>query len=402
MLRNPRFLLLALSTAFVGATVGVERSVLALLGEQKFHLASQTAIASFLLGFGASKALANLFTGPLMSRFGAGRVLVAGWGIGLFVPMIIIAAPTWSWVVGANLLLGISQGLCWSVALVQMVEIAGDRRRGTGAGLNEFAGYLAAAAGAVLATRFVGGTSIGKAPFLLMQALAFAGLLTSLAVARSSRRRAMPSRPDTAAPGFGRLFRRLSFTDRATASLSAAGLVTNLSDALAWALLPVFFARQGLSLSRIGVLAAVYPAVWAVAQLGTGWGSDHLGRPKVIVAGLTLQAASVAALTLADSFGGWLACMVGLGLGTAAVYPTAVAAVADLVPSSERPASIGIYRLWRDLGYVVGALIAGAVADLAGFEAAIAAVASVTAAVAFLNRISLSCEMQRSSAMVRL
>jgi MFS family permease len=401
--RNRVFLLLAVSTAFVGATVGVERSVLALLGEEKFQLSSQSAIASFLLGFGLAKALANLASGPLSARLGPGRLLVAGWAIGAAVPGLILVAPSWFWIVAANVLLGVSQGICWSVALVGMVNLAGPRRRGIAAGLNELAGYGAAALAAASAAALAAARGLEVAPFALMQALALGGLGTALAVARAPAASGMqardrpavsgtgaPDRPAAGAAdgggpaGFPARFRRLSFTDRRSAALNASGLATNLSDALAWAVLPVFFVRRGLPVLRIGLLSALYPAVWAAAQPLAGWASDRLGRRPMIVAGLGLQAVSVSALAGVESFGAWMACMVGLGLGTAAVYPTLVAAVTDLAPPGERAVAIGVYRLWRDLGYVAGALVAGVVADLAGYGTAIQMVAVLTAGAAFL------------------
>lgn len=377
-----RFIVLTLSTAFVGATIGVERSVLPLLGSERFGIASRTAIVSFLIAFGLAKAAANLASGPLSGRVGATRLLVAGWLIGAAVPPLILAAPTWGWVIAANALLGISQGFCWSVALVGQVEIAGERRRGAAAGINEFAGYGGAALAAYGAAALAAVSGLRTAPFLLMQGLALGGLATSLFAFGGERR---------APPGlrFDSVFRRMSGADLRLSLLSASGLVTNLSDGLAWGLLPLVFAHQGRSLVEIGALAAVYPATWATMQLAAGWASDRLGRRRLIVWGLTVQAGSVGLLASAGTFLQSMACMLGLGLGTALVYPTLIAAVADLVSPAERPSAIGTYRLWRDLGYVAGALVSGALADFVGFAASIWTVAAVTGVMALLTRVFL-------------
>lgn len=363
--------------------------MLSLLGEEKFGLSSRTALLSFLVTFGLTKALSNLASGPLSSRLGWARLLRIGWAAGLAVPGLLAFAPSWTVIIGANALLGVNQGLCWSVTVVGMMQAAGPGRRGAAAGTNEFAGYMGVALAAAAAGWLAEEAGIGLAPFVLMQCLALAGFCASLFPGSLAEIGASGNVPDSRGslppPGeqekerFAGVFRKVSWGDRRQASSCLAGLVTNLTDAMAWALLPLFFHERGMPLTRIAVLTGAYPAVWAVAQLVTGRVSDRVGRGPVIAAGLLVQAGGVAALLPARSFGGSLAAMAALGGGTALSYPTLLAAVADGSPERERPAAVGIYRLWRDMGYVFGALLAGGIADAAGAPAAIWTVAVLTA-----------------------
>lgn len=366
------YLIFALSTAFVGATVGVERSTLSLLGEDKFGLSSRTALLSFLVAFGLAKAAANLASGPLAGALGPVRLLRIGWVAALGVPPLLIFSPSWGWVIAANGLLGVNQGLCWSVGVVGMMKAAGSHRRGTAAGFNEFSGYMGAALAAGAAGYLASKAGIRTAPFLLMQGLAVAGLVVSL-IQRESGEPSPVHRQDLRAQ-----IKRVSWSDKKLSSLCLAGLVTNLTDAVAWALFPLLFKQRGLALSEIGLLTALYPAVWATAQGITGRLSDRIGRKPLIVSGLAMQAAGVASLLPLRSFAGSITAMTLLGMGTALCYPTLLASVGDLSSDVERPAVVGIYRLWRDLGYVAGALVAGVVADLAGAPIAIATVAGIT------------------------
>lgn len=375
MLRNPRFILFAISTAFVGGTVGVERSVLAVFGQDRFGIASKAIISSFLIAFGTAKALANLGSGPLADRVGRVNLLRLGWLICLPVPGLIWMADAWWVVIAANVLLGVSQGICWSIGLVGMISVASDSKRGAAAGINEFSGYAAAAAAAMAAGLFTDaalGPSVDGSAFLIMQALVFGGLITSLLTKRKTTH--VKREPQPLA-----MLMRSAFNDGQMRSACFGGMATNMTDALAWALLPVIALSRGVSLAKVGLLAASYPAVWAVAQLVTGTASDRFGRRNLIVGGLMLQAIACAALAPMKTFGGMLASMVVLGVGTAMAYPTLVAAVADRFGTSHRPTAIGVYRLFRDAGYVTGALIAGAMADAFGTSAAVLAVAGLSA-----------------------
>jgi MFS family permease len=381
-----QFSLLVLINAFVGGMVGLERAVVPLLARHDFGIASSTAVLSFVLTFGLVKALANLFAGALSDRIGRKRVLVAGWLIGIPAPLLVIAAPSWAWVVAANILLGINQGLCWSTTVIMKIDLVGPRRRGLAMGINEAAGYGAVSLAALAAGYLASAYALRPQPFYLGIAFAVVGLLLSVFAVRETAghatHEAQVHHGETAAtvrPTFRRLFMLVSWRDRNLFAVSQAGMANNLNDGMAWGLLPLFFAAGGLSVVRVGELAALYPGVWAVAQLGTGALSDRVGRKWLIVIGMWLQAAAIAGLLLTQGFGGWAGMMVALGVGTALVYPTLLAAVGDAASPSWRASAVGIYRLWRDGGYVVGAILAGVTADLFGFSGAIIAVAAVTA-----------------------
>jgi MFS family permease len=389
-----QFAVLVLVNAFVGAMVGLERSVLPLLGEREFGLASKSAALSFVATFGVVKALTNLLAGHLSDRYGRKHVLVAGWLFALPVPFLVIWAPTWGWIVFANVLLGINQGLAWSTAVVMKIDLVGARQRGLATGFNEFAGYLAVAltalATGVIASRF----GLRPEPFYLGIAFAAIGLALSVLLVRDTTGHARAEARTHGRSGTGAtagagapvssptvrdLLARGTWRDPALASASQAGMVNNLNDGLAWGLFPLFFAAAGLSLQEIGMLAFVYPATWGVVQLGTGALSDRWGRKWLIAAGMLLQAAALAAIVVWQGFAPWVAAGVALGIGTAMVYPTLLAAVGDVAHPTWRGTAVGVYRLWRDLGYAVGALLAGLLADLFGMGTAIGAVAAVTA-----------------------
>ncbi|MER3439261.1 MAG: MFS transporter [Chloroflexota bacterium] len=364
--------------------VGLERAVVPLLAEEEFGRTSRTVALSFIVSFGIIKALANLFAGRFSDSIGRKRVLVAGWLFGLPVPFLVIWAPTWEWVVFANVLLGINQGLCWSTTVIMKIDLVGPGRRGLAMGLNEAAGYGAVSA-AALASGYLAATySLRPAPFLLGIGFALAGLVLSLVFVRDSHghvRREAALVDATAAPvpaaTFNAVFRTTTWGDRALFAISQAGLVNNLNDGLAWGLLPLF-AASGASLAEIGWLAAIYPGVWGISQLGTGPLSDRVGRKPLIVLGMWVQALGIIVILLGDRFWPWVAGAVLLGLGTAFVYPTLLAAIGDVAHPIWRASAVGVYRLWRDGGYAVGALVAGILADLLGIRWAIGVVAGLT------------------------
>jgi MFS family permease len=395
-----QFTLLIIVNAFVGGMVGLERSIVPLLGHQVFGLASTTAVLSFIVSFGVVKALANLFAGRLSDRIGRKGVLVVGWLFGLPVPLLIIFAPSWSWVVFANVLLGINQGLCWSTTVIMKIDLVGPARRGLAMGLNEAAGYGAVSLAAI-ATGYLAATyALRPQPFLLGIGFALAGLLLSLFFVRESHEHARheaallahPSRQTTdsappvvdattdrlEAPSFKDIFLLTSWKNRTLFGVSQAGLVNNLNDGLAWGVFPLFFAAGGLSIAQIGLLAGIYPGVWGATQLLTGALSDRIGRKGMIVGGMLLQGVAIGLLPLLHGFEWWALTMVLLGLGTALVYPTLLAAVADVAHPNWRASAVGVYRLWRDSGYAIGALLAGVLADLFGVSWAIGVIAGVT------------------------
>jgi MFS family permease len=382
-----QFALLVGVNGLVGAMVGQERSILPLLAEREFGLTSTSAALTFLVAFGLAKAFANLAAGALADRYGRKPVLVAGWIVALPVPLLIIAAPDWSWVVVANVLLGISQGLTWSTTVIMKVDLVGPSRRGLALGLNEAAGYVAVAAAALATGLIAEEAGLRPAPFFLGLAVAGLGLGVSGLFVRETRGHValesaatdVESGGASARPGWRAIVRRTSVGDRRLFAASQAGLVNNLNDGMAWGLLPLFFASRGLPVVQIAVLAATYPAVWGVLQIGTGAWSDRVGRRPLIVMGMLMQAAAIGVIASGNGFVTWLVAAAALGVGTALVYPTLIAVVADVAAPSWRASAIGVYRLWRDLGFAVGAIVSGLVADAAGMPAAIWLVAVLTA-----------------------
>ena len=378
-----QFILLVAVNALVGGMVGQERAVLPLLAREVFGIPGAGAILTYLVAFGVTKALANLAAGALADRFGRKPVLVAGWVIGLPVPLLIIAAPSWAWIVVVNVLLGLNQGLAWSTTVIMKIDLVGPARRGLAMGLNEAAGYGAVAVTALATGLIADQAGLRPGPFLLGLAYAGLGLAASGLLVHETSLHAATEQADrpTGAPGsWPRVFLWTSVLDPSLSAASQAGLVNNLNDGLAWGLLPLYFAAAGLSVAEIGVLAAVYPAVWAVAQIATGAWSDRIGRKRLIVAGMLTQAAALAWIAVGGSFGAWLGAGALLGLGTALVYPTLLAAVADVAEPAWRASALGVYRLWRDLGFAVGAILVGLLADIGSMTVAILAVAALTGA----------------------
>ena len=377
-----QFSLLVLVNAFVGGMVGIERSILPALAEQEFGLAQRTAILSFIAVFGITKASANYFAGRLGDRWGRKPILVVGWLLAAPVPFLLMWAPTWGWVIVANVFLGVSQGLTWSTAVIMKIDLAGPRSRGLAMGLNEFAGYFAVAVAAwatgYIAARF----DLRPQPFYLGVVFVICGLLLSILSVRESHghaaHEATTSQQGSETLSHGEIFRRTTFTDRNLSSATQAGLVNNLNDGLAWGLFPLIFAEAGLGLEKIGVLAGLYPAVWGVTQLVTGALSDRIGRKWLIAAGMWIQASAIAIIATLWTYAAFALGAVLLGLGTAMVYPTLLASIGDIAHPSWRASAVGVYRLWRDFGYALGALIAGAVADLFGLSAAALVVAALT------------------------
>ena len=378
-----QFALLVVINGFVGAMVGLERSIVPLIATTDFGLASKSMALSFLISFGITKALANLLAGRLSDRLGRKPILVTGWLFGLPVPLLIIAAPTWNWVVFANILLGINQGLCWSTTVIMKIDMVGPRRRGLAMGLNESAGYLAVSLAALLAGYLAATYNLRPAPFYPGVAFALLGLLGSVFLVKDTHAHArhevrLVKQATPRALPFAEVFRLASWKDSSLFSLSQAGMVNNLNDSMVWGLVPIILSEAGLSLKQIGTIAAVYPGVWGIGQLATGALSDHWGRKWMIVAGMWIQAAALALFVLGRAFWPWMAGAVLLGVGTALVYPTLLAAVSDVAHPEWRATAVGVYRLWRDGGYAIGAVLSGGLADLYGNAAATWGVAALT------------------------
>jgi MFS family permease len=378
----PQFALLLATNAFVGGMVGLERTVVPLLGANVFRIASTTIIVSFIVTFGVVKALSNLVSGHLADAYGRKHMLVLGWLVGLPVPFMLAWGPSWGWVVAANALLGINQGFAWSMTVIMKVDLVGPKSRGLAVGLNEFAGYLSVGVTAFLTGYIAEHYGLRPAPFYLGIAFAALGLGFSALLVRDTGRHVglEISRHAEAAEAvsFGQIFRRASFGDRNLFAASQAGLVNNLNDGMSWGIFPLFFAGFGLGIERIGILKAIYPAVWGVCQTVTGPLSDRWGRKGLIVAGMWVQAGGLLLTSVMHRFGWWFLASVLLGLGTAMVYPTLIASVSDASHPSWRARSLSVYRFWRDLGYAVGALSAGIMTDLFGAASAIAVISALT------------------------
>jgi MFS family permease len=383
----PQFTLLVAVNALVGAMVGQERTVVPLLAERVFALGAFTASLTFIVVFGFAKALTNLAAGSLSDRYGRKPVLVAGWLIGLPVPLLLIWAPSWWWVIAANVFLGVNQGLTWSTTIVMKIDLVGPARRGLAMGFNEAAGYLALAAMGWATGALAAAYGLRPAPFLLGAAVAALGLGLSAAFVRDThdhaRHEAADHTPLTGGHHDGlsgrQIFTLTSFREKALSAASQAGLVNNLNDGLAWGLYPVLFATSGLGLARTGILIAIYPGVWSLGQLATGALSDRWGRKHLITAGMLTQAAGIALVAAGHTFAVWALAAVVSGAGTAMVYPTLLAVIGDVAHPAWRARAVGVYRLWRDSGYAIGALIAGITADLLGLRAAVWVVAAITA-----------------------
>jgi MFS family permease len=380
----PQFVLLVGVNALVGGLVGQERTVLPLLAEREFALPGYTAMLTFIAAFGLTKAVVNYFAGTLADRFGRKPVLLAGWLFGIPVPLMLIFAPTWGWVVAANVLLGINQGLAWSVTVIMKIDLVGPRRRGTAMGFNEAAGYGAVALAAWGTGWIAEAAGLRPAPFFL--GLAFAGLGLGLSllfvretaghVAHEVANHEHKSEHDLSA---AQVFALATWRNRSLSAASQAGLVNNLNEGMAWGLFPVFFAAGGLDIATVGALVAIAPAVWGIGQLLTGALSDRVGRKWLIAGGQITEAAGLLVIAVGDTFGVWAIGSALFGAGTAMAYPTLIAAVGDVAHPNWRGSAVGVYRLWRDMGFAIGAILAGVLADIYSLTVAIVVVAAITA-----------------------
>src|SRR5579863_3044425 len=377
-----QFSLLILVNAVVGGMVGLERTVVPLIGADEFRIASTTLVTSFIVSFGVVKAFTNLASGHFADIHGRKRLLVLGWLIGLPAPFMIGWGPSWGWIVAANVLLGVNQGLAWSMTVIMKVDLVGPKSRGLAVGLNEFAGYLTVGVTAFLTGYLASRYGLRPVPIYLGVGYAIIGALLSITLVRDTREHvrleaAAASKPSTAM-SFREIFALTSFGDRNLFAASQAGLVNNLNDGMSWGIFPLFFVSFGLGIERIGILKAIYPATWAILQVATGPLSDRWGRKGLVVAGMWVQSAGLLLTAITRQFEWWLAGSLLLGIGTAMVYPSLIAAVSDASHPTWRARSLSVYRFWRDLGYAIGALSAGIIADIFGMAWAIGAIAALT------------------------
>ena len=373
-----QFTLLVIVNAFVGGMVGIERTVLPMLAELEFGIASHAAALSFIMAFGVSKAIANYATGRLAARFGRKALLIVGWSLALPVPFMLIYANDWSWIVASNILLGIHQGFAWSSTVVMKMDLVGEKDRGLAMGLNEFAGYIAVGLMAFLTGYLAAHYGPRPVPFQVGIAIAVTGLLLTLLWVKDTAHHVAAEGATSTIPKLKNVFVETSLQHRTLGSITQAGLVNNLNDGMLWGLLPVLLLNEGLDQGRIGLIAAVYPAVWGIGQLFTGKLADHINRRSLLIIGMMLQGLAILGLPFAHAQGAYVVLSAALGIGTALVYPTFLAVIAAHTHPQQRSEAVGVFRLWRDLGYAIGALLTGLIADHFGITASILAIGSVT------------------------
>ena len=387
----PQFILLVIVNAFVGGMMGLERTIIPQIAEADFGLAAKTAILSFIVVFGISKAVTNYYTGQLANRFGRKNLLVTGWLVAIPVPILLIYAPNWNWVIAANLLLGVSQGLTWSSTVMMKIDLVGEKGRGFAMGLNEFAGYVSLAIVAFLTGWIAGEYGLRPYPFYIGIALSIVGLTLSWLFVKDTSKHVSLESSQSNTPKLSRLFWQTTWLNKNLGSITQAGLINNLNDGMVWGLLPLLLARKGFEISDIGVIVATYPAVWGLAQLLTGKLADKLCKKTLLFWGMLMQGMALLAMMWANTFFSFILLSSLLGLGTAIVYPTFLAAVSDYTHPDQRSESIGVFRLWRDLGYAVGAILTGLIADQFGFEAPMLAIGLLTIFSSLIIHYRMNC-----------
>lgn len=373
-----QFILLVIVNAFVGGMVGLERSILPQIAEKEFHLAVKTAILSFIVVFGITKAITNYFTGSLANKYGRKNLLTIGWIIGIPVPFILMMATNWNWIIVANIFLGVNQGLTWSSTVVMKIDLVGEKNRGLAMGLNEFAGYLAVAIVAFFTGWVANEYGLRPYPFYIGIALAFLGLIISWLFIHDTRHHVAIESTESKVPKLKKIFWDTTLFDRNLGSVTQAGLINNLNDGMVWGLFPILLAQKNYSIGEIGIITATYPAVWGIGQLFTGKMSDHFRKKSMLFWGMLLQGIALLFFVFANSFIDFIVLSSILGWGTAMVYPTFLATIAENTHPIDRAKSIGIFRLWRDLGYAIGAILTGIIADAFGINASIIVIGILT------------------------
>ena len=387
-----QFSLLVLINAFVGGMVGLERSILPQIAEGEFAIAAKTAILSFIIVFGIVKAVTNYYTGALANKFGRKNLLTAGWVIGIPIPFILMFAQSWNWIIAANVLLGINQGLAWSSTVVMKIDLVGEKQRGFAMGLNEFAGYLAVAIVAFLTGWIANEYGVRPYPFYIGIVLVVLGLISSIFFVKDTRHHVAKETTSNNLPQLKNIFWDTTWRNRNLGSVTQAGLINNLNDGMAWGIFPILLASKGFTIEQIGIVTATYPAVWGIGQLFTGKMADVFCKRNLLYIGMLLQALALIGLLYADSMTHYILLSVILGLGTAMVYPTFLATVAEHTHPQDRAKSIGIFRLWRDLGYAIGAILTGIIADAFSINAAILLIGILTFISAAIIFVRMRCK----------
>ena len=391
-----QFTLLVIINAFVGGMVGLERSILPQIAEKEFAIAAKTAILSFIIVFGIVKAISNYYSGTLANKFGRKKLLVAGWIIAIPIPFILMFAPTWSWIIAANILLGINQGLTWSSTVVMKIDLVGEKQRGFAMGLNEFAGYIAVAAVAFLTGWIASEYGIRPYPFYIGIVLVVLGLLGSIFIIKDNKQHVAKESINNTIPLLKNIFWDTTWKNKNLGSVTQAGLINNLNDGMAWGIFPILLATKGFTIGEIGIVTAIYPAVWGIGQLFTGKMADTFCKKDMLYVGMVLQAIALIVLVWANTMFHFIILSSILGWGTAMVYPTFLATVAENTNPQDRAKSIGIFRLWRDLGYAIGAILTGIIADLISMNASIIFIGLLTLASAFIIRYRMKCRTDGS------
>ena len=391
-----QFTLLVIINAFVGGMVGLERSILPQIAEKEFAIAAKTAILSFIIVFGIVKAISNYYSGTLANKFGRKKLLVAGWIIAIPIPFILMFAPTWSWIIAANILLGINQGLTWSSTVVMKIDLVGEKQRGFAMGLNEFAGYIAVAAVAFLTGWIASEYGIRPYPFYIGIVLVVLGLLGSIFIIKDTKQHVAKESINNTIPLLKNIFWDTTWKNKNLGSVTQAGLINNLNDGMAWGIFPILLATKGFTIGEIGIVTAIYPAVWGIGQLFTGKMADTFCKKDMLYVGMVLQAIALIVLVWANTMFHFIILSSILGWGTAMVYPTFLATVAENTNPQDRAKSIGIFRLWRDLGYAIGAILTGIIADLISMNASIIFIGLLTLASAFIIRYRMKCRTDGS------
>jgi MFS family permease len=391
-----QFTLLVIINAFVGGMVGLERSILPRIADVEFHIAAKTAILSFIIVFGIVKAITNYYTGALANKFGRKKLLVAGWIIGIPIPFILMFAPTWNWIIAANVLLGINQGLTWSSTVVMKIDLVGEKQRGFAMGLNEFAGYIAVALIAFLTGWIASEYGLRPYPFYVGIGLVFLGLTGSLFFIKDTKHHVAKETVTNTIPKLKNIFWDTTWKDRNLGSVTQAGLINNLNDGMAWGIFPILLATKGFTIAEIGIVTAIYPGVWGIGQLFTGKMADIFCKKDMLYVGMFLQAIALIVLVWGNTMFHFIILSTILGWGTAMVYPTFLATVAENTNPQDRAKSIGIFRLWRDLGYAIGAILTGIIADFISINAAILFIGLLTLASALIIRYRMRCKTDGS------
>ena len=386
-----QFTLLVIINAFVGGMVGLERSILPRIAEVEFHIAAKTAILSFIIVFGIVKALTNYFTGVLANRIGRKNLLTIGWLFAIPVPFILMSADSWNWIIAANVLLGINQGLAWSSTVVMKIDLVGDKQRGFAMGLNEFAGYIALAIVAFLTGWIASEYGLRPYPFYLGIGLSLLGLFGSLFFIKDTQHHIAQETTTNTVPKLKNIFWETTWKNKNLGSVTQAGLINNLNDGMAWGILPILLASKGFGIANIGIITAIYPAVWGLGQLVTGKMADFFCKKDLLFIGMFLQGIALVDLIFAQSFTHFIVLSSLLGLGTALVYPTFLATVAENTNPTDRAHSLGIFRLWRDMGYAIGAILTGIIADFFGIRISILIIGLLTLSSALIIYSRMSC-----------